>query len=84
LVALRCVAPTDVLRSRLRSRREPATWSDADEQVGLRVAAEFDPWPTAFAVDTSRTPDTALEQASTVLGLESMADWPRLSRLAPD
>ena len=85
IAALRCVAPAEVLASRLRLRhREPATSSDADEQVGLRVAAEFDPWPAALAVDTSRTPDTALEQASALLGLEPVADCPRRSRPAPD
>jgi len=83
--ALRCVAPIDVLRHRLAARRRlPAAWSDADERIGVRLAREAEKWPSGEEIDTAGSADKAVEQATTVLGLEPLSDRPRRPNMAPD
>lgn len=58
-VALRCEAPVDVVRERLRQRADRGgdasdDASDADEAVHDRLAREVAPWPDARSLDTAR------------------------------
>jgi len=83
--ALRCAAPIDVLRHRLAARhRVPAAWSDADERIGVRLAREAEKWPSGAEIDTAGSAEKAVEQATTVLGLEPLSHWPRRPQMAPD
>ncbi|MGH3660688.1 MAG: AAA family ATPase [Micromonosporaceae bacterium] len=58
LVAVRCEAPDELIRERVATRAPGP--SDADLPVVEEMAAEFDPWPTATAVDTSGPPGSAV------------------------
>jgi aminoglycoside phosphotransferase family enzyme/predicted kinase len=64
LVALQCVAPRDVaddrIRRRLLTEHDP---SDATPLIARAMAARFDPWPAAVAVDTAGTVDDAVARA---------------------
>jgi aminoglycoside phosphotransferase family enzyme/predicted kinase len=51
LVQLECTAPPALAGARIAGRRGDA--SDADVEIAGRMAARFDPWPEASAVDTS-------------------------------
>ena len=53
LVQLRCTAPQDLARQRMRDR--PHALSDADADIAARMAASFAPWPAATSIDTGTT-----------------------------
>ena len=50
LVQLRCTAPPELIRERVRSR--PHYGSDADSAIAARMAASFEPWPAVTDVST--------------------------------
>jgi aminoglycoside phosphotransferase family enzyme/predicted kinase len=67
-VEVRCDAPANLARQRLDVRaRAGLDASDATADVAARMVTDFDPWPTATIVDTSRRPeDTASEGRAAV------------------
>jgi aminoglycoside phosphotransferase family enzyme/predicted kinase len=69
LAELRCEAPADVAAARVGDRRRrPRDLSDATAATVAAMAADFDPWPAAAAVDTSRSPSLSLRAALAALG----------------
>jgi len=52
LVQLRCIAPEDLARRRMRTRAPGL--SDADPQIARHMAAVIEPWPEATTIDTER------------------------------
>jgi aminoglycoside phosphotransferase family enzyme/predicted kinase len=75
LVELRCSTTADVLGARLSRRAEaPAALSDADLDIGRRLASLADDWPQAFVVDTGGSPteSTALARTALESGLDSV------------
>ncbi|MFP5218407.1 MAG: AAA family ATPase [Actinomycetes bacterium] len=66
LVPLVCDAPAELARMRL-AQRGPDHVSDADAAVHRLLAGRADPWPQAIRIDTSRTPDDAVQQALTAV-----------------
>ncbi|MFI9438220.1 AAA family ATPase [Streptosporangium sp. NPDC052375] len=65
LVALHCTALPQVAAERL-ARRTGAV-SDADQAIGAAIAARMAPWPDAAEIDTSASPEQALQRALTVI-----------------
>jgi hypothetical protein len=70
LVELHCVAPPEVVLTRLRERH--GSVSDADETIGRALAGDADPWPHATPVSTAGSPDETLQQALTALGVPGL------------
>ena len=68
LVELCCVAPADVAEERIKGRlaigRDP---SDATPAVAAVMAQRFDTWPEAVAVDTTRSLDLVIAEATAAL-----------------
>ena len=61
LVALHCVAPPEVAAARIRARLARGDdASDATPGVLAAMAARFDPWPGAAAIDTSGAVDSSV------------------------
>lgn len=71
LVELRCVVAPELVRERMAARTGSGDASDADLAVARRLAAAADPWPGASDVDTSGSPDAALQAALAVAAPES-------------
>jgi hypothetical protein len=68
--ALECRAPTHVAEERIRRRLARGhDASDATPEVAAAMAARFDPWPEAKAVDTAAPVDSAVSQARAAVGL---------------
>src|SRR5699024_2684167 len=68
LVELACTTPREVSEERLRRRMAlrggpEADAADATPEVAAVMARHTDPWPAAVEVDSSSTPEYALEQA---------------------
>jgi predicted kinase len=64
LVELRCSAPAAVAEQRIRKRLAKGLGpSDATPAVLAAMAATFDPWPAAIAVDTTGPRTASVEQA---------------------
>ena len=64
LVELRCVAPPEVVESRIAARHERGgDPSDATAAVARAMAAAESPWPTATIVDTTPRPKEVLRAA---------------------
>lgn len=64
LVELVCRAPASVAADRIRCRAAAGTdASDADEDVAAEMAARFDPWPSAVAVETDQPLEHVLAHA---------------------
>lgn len=69
VAALRCEAPAEVAAGRIRERRQRGgDPSDATPDIAVRMAAEFDDWPQAIAIDTSGTIEQTRLSAEEVLG----------------
>lgn len=70
LVELRCVAPLDLADHRIENRREDEEdASDATPAIAHAMAAGYDPWPAAAAIDTTAEPHAVLLAArAAVLG----------------
>lgn len=65
LVALRCEAPREVAEARISARAERGTDpSDATPQIARAMTPDFDPWPKAWTIDTSSSPEAALAAAN--------------------
>ena len=60
LIQLRCEAPFDLVSARIRGRRGI---SDADGWIALDMLADAAPWPESVTVDTTLSPESALESA---------------------
>ncbi|RJQ87273.1 bifunctional aminoglycoside phosphotransferase/ATP-binding protein [Amycolatopsis panacis] len=69
LAAVRCVAPDSLRGQRLATRT--GSLSDAGTVVGREMAADDDPWPSAFQLDTADTVDRATERALAYLAENS-------------
>lgn len=68
LDALRCVAPEDLCRERVRRRARTGTDpSEATPEVADWIAARFEPWPEAVEIDTSARPAESVRDAQTAL-----------------
>jgi len=64
LVELRCEAPADVALGRLQQRRAAGRDpSEATPDVARQMAARFDPWPEARAVDTTQPREASVAAA---------------------
>jgi predicted kinase len=67
LVELRCDVDVDVADGRVRQRRlvggDP---SDADPEIADALRARFEAWPSAALIDTSGTPERAIDHALAV------------------
>lgn len=64
LIELRCTAPADVARRRIRSRlAHGCDASDADPVVAARLAEVADRWPESIEVPTDRSVGVAIEAA---------------------
>lgn len=61
VVALHCAADPATTTERTRNRRPGS--SDAGPEVAERLAEAADPWPDAHQIDTSDTPQRALDRA---------------------
>ena len=71
LAELECRVPEEEALARIRKRaRAGGDASDADEDVARAMAAEASPWPSAAAVDTSGSPEEALDAALAALRLD--------------
>ncbi len=84
LIALRCEAPFDLVSARIRDRRGV---SDANGWVALDLLADTEPWPESVMVDTTGTPEAALESALTHVRRQPAQERPwRLRRplIPPD
>ena len=58
LVELMCNVPSAVAAARLETRvAGPSQASDADAAIADAMRQQFEPWPTATVVDTTRPPD---------------------------
>ncbi|WP_406830653.1 AAA family ATPase [Pedococcus sp. KACC 23699] len=70
VVGLECAAPREVVAARLRGREHvPSQYSDADLDVGMKLAGARQAWPSAVTVDTTASPElTARRAAETVSG----------------
>lgn len=69
LVELECTAPVGILEARLAEREHvPARYSDADVEVGTRLAAVRQPWPSATPIDTSGRHEDSVDAATRVVG----------------
>lgn len=73
LVALRCEAPADVARARTRARAGSDA-SDATPAVADALAARFEPWPAAVAIDTGGDLERALAGARQALDAPAAAE----------
>jgi aminoglycoside phosphotransferase family enzyme/predicted kinase len=62
LVELRCVAPMEVLESRLAARR-PGNRQGSDATVDVLAGMRFEPWPSANEVATNVTPAQSVAAA---------------------
>jgi predicted kinase len=72
---LRCEAPEDVVRQRLRRRETQADrYSDAGEAVAAVLRNEADPWPEAYVVDTTEESSVCVRRAEAAAGLRASAD----------
>lgn len=61
---LRCEAPQDVAAERIARRLQRGDdVSAATPQVAARMAADFDPWPSSLAIDTTRDVPLTLARA---------------------
>lgn len=68
LDALRCVAPEDVCRARVRRRAQDGTDpSEATPEVADWIAARFEPWPEAVEIDTGGERSDSVRRAQTAL-----------------
>lgn len=68
LLALECVAPVDVARSRILTRQAAGDdLSEATPDVAVEMAGSYDPWPEAVRVDTLRPPAESLATALSAL-----------------
>ncbi len=66
LTELRCILPVDTASARLRHRAaERQDASDATPSVAAKMAAVFEPWPSAIEVPTVGTPAAAADIAAT-------------------
>ncbi|HVX43840.1 MAG TPA: AAA family ATPase [Mycobacteriales bacterium] len=68
IVPLECVAPADVVRTRLAARAQPASSSDAGVSIYTRMAGGWAPWPEAIRIDTSGSVEESV--AAALAGLE--------------
>ena len=74
LVALCCEAPEAVRLERARVRAERGhDESDAGPEIAAALANRFDPWPSATAVDTTRTEDVVAAAIVTDLHRDACA-----------
>ncbi|MBD0293188.1 MAG: AAA family ATPase [Jiangellaceae bacterium] len=64
LIPLHCMSLPDVVAERMRARLGV---SDADETIAAAMSAEFDSWPDAVAVDTTRPLDLTVQHAAGVV-----------------
>jgi aminoglycoside phosphotransferase family enzyme/predicted kinase len=64
-VAVRCEAPLDIARDRLRRRAERGgDASDATPEVLDRLAEQAEPWPEVIWLDTTGEPHTVVSRAA--------------------
>jgi predicted kinase len=69
LVELRCEAPMELAARRIAARNEEGSdASDAQPALAALMAAEFKPWATAAAIDTTVPVATSLQQALAAIG----------------
>lgn len=67
LIALQCIAPTQVAHQRIANRRGDA--SDATTTVHDQMAHQFAAWPQAHGIDTDQDPDATLRAAMAAVGM---------------
>jgi uncharacterized protein len=67
-----CQAPADIAAARAERRlRDGEDASEAGRDVAARLAAQFDPWPEAIPLDTSKEPEHAIATALRHLSRDS-------------
>lgn len=77
ITELHCQAPRDVARQRIVDRMASVyNPSDASPEVADLLAATFEPWPTADAVDTSSSIARSIEAAYRLVMAESQQHQP--------
>ena len=74
LVEISCTAPPALAESRIEQRLQTGrAWSDATVLTAQRMAADANPWPSAYPVDTTAGPDEAVRAALQVVAPEVAA-----------
>jgi predicted kinase len=67
VVELRCAAPPQVVMQRVAWRAlHPDRYSDADLEIARHLAADAEPWPQAYELDTSGEVAATIANAASI------------------